>query len=133
MIHMWHPLWGGWGVRQKWDVIGRRGVGCSKRSGRPTFIVFIKENWICAMAWHHAESNIKMLLITNLPSDSGVRQSHPLMIPLHCFWAKSNNRTRGQFECDETWLCFCFDFIRSHSRTDWCSIVCWRGGREEFV
>ena len=22
------------------------------------------------------------------------------MIPLHCLWAKSNNRTRGQFECD---------------------------------
>ena len=22
------------------------------------------------------------------------------MIPLHCFWTKSNNRTGGQFECD---------------------------------
>ena len=30
------------------------------------------------------------------------------MIPLHCLWAKSNNRTHGQFECDVTWFCFCF-------------------------
>ena len=39
------------------------------------------------------------------------------MIPLHCLWAKSNNRTRGQFECDVAWFCFCFDFVRSHA---WC-------------
>ena len=34
------------------------------------------------------------------------------MIPLHCLWAKSNNRTRGQFKCDVTWFCFCFDFVQ---------------------
>ena len=38
------------------------------------------------------------------------------MIPMHCFWDKANNRTRGQFECDVTWFCFCFDFVRSHVR-----------------
>ena len=38
------------------------------------------------------------------------------MIPLHCLWAKSNNRTRRQFECDVTWFRFCFDFVRSHAR-----------------
>ena len=38
------------------------------------------------------------------------------MIPMHCFWDKANNRTRGQFECDLTWFCFCFDFVRSHVR-----------------
>ena len=47
------------------------------------------------------------------------------MIPLHCLWAKSNNRTRGHFECDVTWFCFYFDFVRSHARCDCCSIVCW--------
>ena len=53
--------------------------------------------------------------------DSGVGQrSHPLMIPLHCLWAKSNNRTCGQFEGDVTWFCFCFDFVRCTC----CSIVC---------
>ena len=41
--------------------------------------------------------------------------------------AKSNNRTRGQFECDMTWFYFCFDFVRSHARCGCCSIVCWRG------
>ena len=35
---------------------------------------FIKENWICAMTRHHAESNINILLTRNLPIDSGVRQ-----------------------------------------------------------
>ena len=43
----------------------------------------------------------------NLPFDSDVRQwSHPLMIPLHCLWTNSNNRTPSQFEC--TWLAFVF-------------------------
>ena len=54
------------------------------------------------------------------------------MIPLHCLWAKSNNRTRGRFECDVTWLCFCFDFIRSHARCACCSIACWREGGKVF-
>ena len=38
--------------------------------------------------------------------------------PYHCIVcglnAKSNNRKRGQLECDVTWFCFCFDFVRSH-------------------
>ena len=46
---------------------------------------------------------------------------------MHCLWVKSSNRTHGQFECDETWLCFNFDFVRSHALCDLCSIVCWRG------
>ena len=48
------------------------------------------------------------------------------MIPLHCLWAKSNNRTRDQFECDVTWFCFCFDFVRPHARCGCCSVVCLR-------
>ena len=34
------------------------------------------------------------------------------MMLLHCLRVKSNNRTRSQFECDVTWFCFCFDFVR---------------------
>ena len=45
------------------------------------------------------------------------------MIPLHLLWAKLNNRTRGQFECDVTEFCFCFDFVRLHARCGCCSIV----------
>ena len=52
---------------------------------------------------------------------------HPLIRPLHCLWAKSNNRTRDQFECDVIWFCFCFDFFRSHARYGCCSVVGWRG------
>ena len=98
-----------------------------------TFNLFLKkENWICAMTWDHAASNINILinilLTRNLPIVSGVRQwSHPLMIPLHCLWAKLNNKTHGQFECDLTWFCFRFDFIRSHARCGCCSSVGWRG------
>ena len=37
------------------------------------------------------------------------------MIPLYCLWAKSNNRTYGQFECDVTWFFFFFfDFVQLH-------------------
>ena len=48
------------------------------------------------------------------------------MMPLHGLWAKSNNRIRGQFECDMTlffWV-FLFDFVHSHARCGCCSIVC---------
>ena len=93
---------------QKWDVIGSRGSGVSKCSGRPIFIFFfIKENWICAMNRHHTEPN------NNIDNKSSfwldVRQwSHPLMIPLHCLWANSSNSMRGQFECNVLVFLFWF-------------------------
>ena len=52
------------------DVVGVGGSGCS---GCPVFIFFIKENWICVMTRHHAESNVNILLTRNLPFDSDVR------------------------------------------------------------
>ena len=45
------------------------------------------------------------------------------MIPLHWLLAESNNRTRGQFECDVTCFRFCFDFVRSYARCGCFSIV----------
>ena len=73
----------------------------------------------------YGKPNINMLLRRNLPIDSGVGQwSHSLMIQLHCLWAKSNDRMPGQFECDVTWFCFYFEFIRLHARCSCCSIVC---------
>ena len=118
--HMTSTLTGRWGVMQKWDVMGRTGRGgggVSECSGRP---IFIKENWISAMTRHHAEPSSNILLTRNLPFNSDVRQwSHPLMIPLHCLWAKSNNRTRGQFQFDLVLFFFRFPlffFIRSNLR-----------------
>ena len=107
VIHIWRPLWGGIGcVRQKWDVIG-----CVCWTTNLYFLFFVKENGICAITRHHAEPNINILLTKNLPFHCGVRQwSHPLKIPLHCLWTKSNNRMRVQFEYDVTWFCFCFYF-----------------------
>ena len=96
------------GLRQKWDVIRRRGWRLA--SVLDVFwdvlffsflFFFIKGNWICSMTRHHVEPNINILVTRNLPFESNIGQwSHPLMIPLHCFWTKSNNRTGGQFECD---------------------------------
>ena len=43
----------------------------SECSGRPIFIFFIEENWILAMARHHAN---KILLTRDLHFDSDVRQ-----------------------------------------------------------
>ena len=94
---------GGRKVRQKWDVIGGRGWGVSDYSGRPI--------WICPMTRHHAEPNVSILLTRNLHFGSDVKRwSHPLMLPLHCLWAKSNNRNRRQLEFDVTWFCLCFVF-----------------------
>ena len=61
----------------------------------------------------------------NLSFDSDFREwiSDPLMRPLHSLWAKSNNRTRDQFECDVIWCCSCFDFVCSNARCGCCSIV----------
>ena len=81
--------------------------------------LFIKENWVCAMTRQHANN---ILLARYLLFDSGVRQlSHPLMIPLHCLWAKSNIRTCGQFEYNATFFfcffcLFLFNFVHSHAR-----------------
>ena len=75
--------WGkiGGGVRQIWDTIERRRLEGSKCSGRPIFISFIKENRICTMTRHHAESNANILLTRYLPIVCGFRLwSHPLMI-----------------------------------------------------
>ena len=76
VIHIWRPLWGGGcgaGVKQKRDVIGRRGVGGSEYSGSPIFIFFIKENEIRAMTRQHAESNM-ILLTRNLSIEDNWRQ-----------------------------------------------------------
>ena len=112
------------GVRQKWDVIGRTGWGVSKCSGRPIFIFFIKENSIWAMTKDHANN---ILLTRNLSFDSGVRQwSYPLMIPLHCLWAKQNAWSIWMWHVTLFLFCFCFDFLHSYAQCSCCSIVCLR-------
>ena len=82
-----------------------------------SFFVF-KENWVCVMTRNHAGLNINILLTRNLPFDTEVRQrSNPLMIPLHCLWAKSINRTCGQFDCGVTWFYLLFvlvSFVHMH-------------------
>ena len=50
----------------------------------------------------------KEIFLMNLMPDS---EAILLMIPLNCLWGKSNNRTRGQFECNVTWFCFVLFFI----------------------
>ena len=105
---------GGLGLRQKLVLSDVGEWGVTECSGRPIFF-FIKESWIWAMIRHHANN---ILLTRNLRFYFDLRQwSHPLMISLHCWWTKSNNRMRGQFEYDVTvfLFCFCFDFVHLHA------------------
>ena len=105
-------MWGGRGLASVLDIQS---------------FFFIKESWFRAVTRHYAEPNINILLPKNLSFDSDVRHwSHLLMIPLRCLWGESNNRLRGQFECDVIWFCFCFDFVGLHARFACCSIVCLR-------
>ena len=105
--------------------IGGEGGWLASVLDTESYFLFIQENWICTMTRHHANN---ILLARNLPFDSEVRQwSHPLMIPLHCLWAKSNNGTHSQFEYDVALsFLFLFDFVHSHARCGCCSIVCLR-------
>ena len=67
---MTSTLMGVVGCKIKIRCFRRRGW-VSEYSGRPIFIFFIKENWICTMTRHYANN---MLSVKNLPSDSDVRQ-----------------------------------------------------------
>ena len=109
---------GGWRLRQKWDVIERKGWGVSKCVLDIQSLFFFIKKMDYAVTRHHAEPSVYILVTRSLPFNSDVRQwSHLLMIPLHCLWAKSNNGRRDQFECDVTWFYFCFNFVRSHARS----------------
>ena len=102
-------------------------------SGRLVFIFYYYRKLDLRYVRHHTEPNIHILFTINLPFDSDIRRwSHPLMIALHCLWAKSNNITCGRFQCDVTLFWFCFDFFRSHSRCGCCSIVSLRFQVEEI-
>ena len=105
MTSTWRGV-GGEGKNEMLSDVGDGGLASVLDVQSSSFL--IKENWICAVT-RHDEPNM---------------WSHPLMIPLHCLWAKSINRTRGEFECDLTWFCFCFGFVRSHVWCNCCSIFC---------
>ena len=106
VIHIWCLLWGR--LRQNWDVIGLTGEG----EGRGLAISWTSNLFFFLLKKIGFDLKMNILLTRYLLFDSDVRQwSHPLMIPLHCLWAKSNTKTRGQFECDLPWFCFCFVFV----------------------
>ena len=88
MTHIWCPLLGGWGKHE--------------------IVVFALRPDIMQSQTVYYWKEIFVLTLD-------VRQwSYSLIIPLHCLWVKSNNRTRGQFKCDVAWLCFCFNFVHIH-------------------
>ena len=41
----------------------------------------------------------------------------------HGLWAELNNRARGQFGCNRTWFCFCFNFVSSNAQCSCSSII----------
>ena len=77
---MTNTLRGVGGPKKKWDVTGRRGVRVNEFSGGPIFILFIKENWICAMTRHHAEpSNIYCIVC-------GLNRTVERVVNLNVMW-----------------------------------------------
>ena len=116
---------GGYGKIEMLSDVG--GWGVSGVFWTFNLYFFIKENWICAITRYHDEPN-NILVTRNIPFESDVRQwSDPLMIPLHCLWAKLNNTMRGQFNV--TLLGFVYVlilFVRSYARWVCSSIVCLR-------
>ena len=106
------------------NVRGCVGWGWSNCSGCPIFIFLLKKN---GFAPWQGIMLVQKLIYYWQDSELNVRQwSHSLMRPLHCLWAKSNDRKQVQFECDVMWFCFCFDFVRWHARCGCCSMVCLR-------
>ena len=68
--HMTSTLKVAGGIRHKRDFIGRRMVGeggVASVLDVQSLFFFIKENWICFITRHHAESNINISLARNLP------------------------------------------------------------------
>ena len=96
----------GVGYKAKARCYRRLGLGLASVLDVQSF--FIKDNRIFALT--RRVKHWQEIFLLTLESEC----IHPSMIPLHCLWPKSNSRTRGQFECDVTWFCFCFDFVRLH-------------------
>ena len=117
-----------------WDVTGRRGVGVASVLDAQSLFFLLKKirfaPWPDIMLSQTLMFYWKAIFLLTLVSNS--EAIHPLMIPLHCLYAKSKNRTRGQFECDVTWFCFSFDFVCLHVRCGCYSILCWGGWGDSF-
>ena len=106
LIHIIRPHWGkggGGGGRGKASVLNVQSLFFNQRK----------------LDLHHDQTTYwdkRIFLTRNFPFDSDFRQwNHPLMIPLHWWWAKSNNRARSHFECDVTRFCFVLiSFVHMH-------------------
>ena len=59
------------------DVGGGGGGGLASVLDFQSLFVFIKGNWVCAMARHHVEPNINISLTRNLPFDSSDSEAIP--------------------------------------------------------
>ena len=74
------------------------------------FFIF-KDNYIWVMTRYHV-NNILLTRDLHFVFVSDSRQwSHPLMIPMHCLWAKSNLSLRSQFKCAAYSIWMWSDFV----------------------
>ena len=97
IIHIWRPDWGwGRGIRQKQDDIGCRGWGVANVQDAQSLFFLLKKigfaPWPDIILSQRLIYYWQEIFLLTLVSD---RKSHPLIIPLHCLWAKWNNRTCG--------------------------------------
>ena len=66
--------WKGGGGKAKMRCYRTQLSGGSEGSGRPIFILFIKENWIYAISRHQTGANTTIVLTRNLPIDTDSTQ-----------------------------------------------------------
>ena len=96
-------------------------MGGSECSGSPMFIFLLKKT---GFASHHdlASCWAKQYIIDKKSSFLTLTSDSETILWLCNRIVCGLNWTRGQFKCDTTWFCFCFDFVRSHARRD-CSYI----------
>ena len=129
---MWRQLWRvgmggvGVGIRQKWDVTGRREGGGGRRwekfwtSNLCIFFNWLKLDLRHDQTWCSVKYWYTIFLLT-LMSDS---ETIPLWY--RCVFSGLNRTTERVVNLNATymtWFCLCFDFAPSHAKCGSCSIV----------
>ena len=128
---MWRPLWGvgmggvGVGIRQKWDVTGRRGEG-GEEVREILDVQFLYFFNLRKLNLRHDQTSCSVkyqytTFLLTLMSDS---ETIPLWY--HCVFSGLNRTTERVVNLNATymtWFYLFFDFAPSHAKCGCCSIV----------
>ena len=114
--HMTSTLRGGGGLRHKWDVTWRRGVGVNNCSGRPIFFFLL--NKIGFAPWPDIMQNINILYSQEIFLLPLMSDSQAILQWYHCIACELNRTIARVVNLDVMWLGFIFVlflFVHMHS------------------